>query len=669
MASASKKIIEEYEQLKTEIEHHNWLYYSQDKPEISDAEYDSLFDRLLEIEKDHPELITPDSPSQRVGAAPSKKFESVRHRVPMLSLQKVTSQEEFDEFDRRVKQGLETDNDIEYQVEPKFDGLAVELIYEDGLFVLGSTRGDGTTGEDITPNLRTIKNIPLKLSDKTAKKYSRLEIRGEVIMRRSAFEKLNKKLTDEGSAPLANPRNGAAGSLRQLDPKITASRPLIFYAYGISEYDLPGLDNQHGAMEFLRSEHFLINEYVKKVKGAAQVAKHFEKLAEVRPDLDYEIDGMVAKVNNFAEQQTLGQISRAPRWAIAWKFAAELARTVLEGVEFSVGRTGVVTPVAKLRPVRVAGVTVSNASVHNEDELNRLDIHIGDTVVIRRAGDVIPEVVEVDPAKRPKGAKKVEYPDKCPSCGEPIVRPPGEAAHRCLNMACHAQVEGRLYHFASKGGFDIEGLGGKLAAQMIANKLVQDPADLFYLKKDELLTLDLMADKRAQNLLDAIDLSRHADLPRIIYALGIIGVGESAAQLLAAHFGSFDKLENSSVEELSDISGIGPVIAENIREFFDNDGNRRMIKKMRDGGVQFTPYTSSRGEGKLAGKTFVITGTLSQPRNHFKNLIEQNGGKVTGSVSNNTDYLLCGADPGSKFDKAKKLGIDIIDEDAFEKLL
>ena len=669
MAKSDRKTSSEYESLKHEIEHHNRLYYVLDNPEISDTEYDRLFDRLLEIERQHPELMTPDSPSQRVGAEPSKRFESVPHRVAMLSLQKAVSEEEFAQFDRRVREILERADDVEYVVEPKLDGLAVELVYENGLFVLGSTRGDGNTGENITPNLRTIRNIPLRLSTRVASDYPLLEVRGEVIMRRSAFEKLNRKLEETGVAPLANPRNGAAGSLRQLDPKVTAARPLIFYAYGISDWNLPGLETQSAVMQFLRTEKFLINDNVALITGVDGVGKEFGKLTRMRPELDYEIDGMVVKVNSFADQQTLGQISRAPRWAVAWKFAAELAETIINDVEFSVGRTGTITPVAKLEPVRVSGVTVSNASMHNEDELNRLDVHIGDTVVIRRAGDVIPEVVEVRKDLRPKGAQRISFPKKCPSCGEPIIRPAGEAAHKCLNVACPAQVEGGLFHFASKSGFDVDGLGGKLANQLISTGLVKDPADLFYLTKEQLLTLDLMADKRAQNLLDAIDRSRCAELPRLVYALGIIGVGEAAAQLLAEHFGDFEKLENADLSELDQIPGIGPVIARNIRDFFDNEGNRTMIRKLRRGGVVFPEYRSMRGEGRLAGSTFVITGTLSQPRNHFKNLIEQNGGKVTGSVSGSTHFVLYGANPGSKYDKAKKLGVKVIDEDEFTGMI
>ncbi|MCB2231345.1 NAD-dependent DNA ligase LigA [bacterium] len=669
VASPDKKLIAEHERLKTEIHEHNRRYYVDDNPSVSDAEYDRLFDRLLDIEKQYPELITADSPSQRVGAQPSKKFEPVTHSVPMLSLQKVTTREQFEEFNRRVAEGLERSDDIEYVTEPKLDGLAVELVYRNGILELGSTRGDGTTGENITPNLRTIGSIPLRLSEKTARSYPLLEVRGEVIMRLSDFRRINERLTAEDKQPLANPRNGAAGSLRQLNPQITASRPLLFYAYGISEWHLSGLSSQKDVFALLKSEGFRVNDLVGYPRGVEAVAKTFDKLIKLRPSLDYEIDGMVIKVSDFADQEALGQISRAPRWAVAWKFAAELAETILKDVEFSVGRTGQVTPVAKLEPVRVAGVTVSNASMHNEDELTALDARIGDTVVIRRAGDVIPEVVEVVREKRPKGARMIRFPKNCPSCNSELVRPEGESAWRCLNLACPEQVEGRLFHFASKGGFDIEGLGDKLARQLISQGLVKDPADLFYLKKDDLLPLDLMADKRAANLIAAIDRSRSVELPRVIYALGIFGVGEAAARLLAEQYGSVEKLQEASTDDLVSIPGIGPVIAKTVHEFFAHDDTHRMLRKMRAGGVLFPEYRSARSEGIFSGKTFVITGTLSRPRSHFKNLIEQHGGKVTGSVSKSTDYLLCGEDPGSKLDKANKLGVAVLTENTFTEMI
>ncbi len=669
MAAPDEKIIAELKKLRAEVNRHNRFYYVDDNPAVSDAEYDRLFDRLLEIERQFPELVTPDSPSQRIGAPVSKKFETVQHRVQMLSLSKVTSAEEFAQFNRRVKEGLETSGEIEYVTEPKLDGLAVELVYEHGLFVLGSTRGDGRSGENITINLRTLPTIPLRLSEETAKRHPLLEVRGEVIMKKSAFAHLNETLAADNLPPLANPRNAAAGSLRQLDSSITASRPLMFYAYGISDTDLESLDRHQSVMALLGREGFLINDLIAPTTGAEGVETAFESLLAAREQLDYEIDGMVVKVDRFAQQTILGQISRAPRWAVAWKFAAETAQTVVEEIEFSVGRTGVITPVARLEPVRVSGVTVTHASLHNEDELRRLDVRPGDTVTVRRAGDVIPEVVEVDKAKRPASTKAAKIPTECPSCRGSVTRTEGEAAHRCLNPACPAQLERRLFHFASKSGFDIEGLGGKLARQLIDEELVRNPADLFFLTKEQLLRLDLMADKKAQNLLDAIDQSRATPLPRLIYALGIPGVGEAAAGLLAGQFETCERFENISVEELTAVDGIGPTIAACIGDFFANEGNQSMLKRMREGGVQFPVFQTPAATGKLADKTFVITGTLSQPRGYFKNLIEEHGGKVASAVSAKTDYLLSGADAGSKLAKARKLGTTIIDEPGLEQLL
>jgi len=669
MPKAPKEVISELEKLREQVHYHNRKYYVDDNPEISDAEFDRLFDRLVDIEKKYPELIASDSPSQRVGAAPSKKFDSVPHRMAMLSLQKVTTPEEFSAFDKKIRDGLELDGVVEYYTEPKMDGLAVELVYRNGVLETGLTRGDGLTGENVTPNLRTIGSIPLRLSDKTAKDYPLLEVRGEVIMRRSEFEKLNKKLESNNQAQLANPRNGAAGSLRQLDSTITASRPLIFYSYGISDTGLNVLDSQQKVMDLLKREGFVVNDMAHLSKGAEAVTKDFQTLEKKRPSLDYEIDGMVIKVNRFEFQEILGQISRAPRWAVAWKFAAEQAETVIEDIEFSVGRTGVITPIAKLKPVKVSGVTVSNASLHNEDEVKTLDVRKGDTVVVRRAGEVIPEVVDVVYEKRPPNSKPVEFPVKCPSCGEPVERMEGEAAHRCLNFSCPAQVEGRLIHFASKGCLDIEGMGEKLSRQLIRAGLVKNPADIFFLKRKQLLPLELFGEKKADNLLSAINKARRAELPRIIAALGIIGVGETAAKILASEFSEFDKLMNASQDELVSIQGIGPVIAANIVRFFRDKAHKQMIAKMKKGGVEFTPYKAKTLSTKLKGKSFVITGTLSKPRPHFKKLIEDNGGKVSGSVSAKTDYLLCGADPGSKLDHAKKLGVNVLDEDGLSELL
>jgi DNA ligase (NAD+) len=666
------KIQAELNKLRTEINEHNYRYYVLDAPSVTDAEYDKLFDRMLEIEKLYPDAVTPDSPSQRVGAPPSEKFEPAPHRVQMLSLQKVTTAEEFGEFDRRVKDGLGkgTDDDIEYAVEPKLDGLAVELVYENGLLTIGSTRGDGMVGENITPNLKTVRTIPLRLSDKAAKEYPLLEVRGEVIIRKSDFEKLNAKQEEMGLPPFANPRNSAAGSLRQLDSRITASRPLLFYAYGISDPDLPGLDTHIKTMAFLKDAGFKINEYAELVHGIGKVESWFNKLEAKRTDLDYDIDGAVIKVNAYADQVRLGQVSRAPRWAIAWKFAAETAETILEDVLFSVGRTGVVTPVAVLKPVRVAGVIVKRASLHNEDELKDKDVRKGDSVIIRRAGDVIPEVVGVVIEKRTGNPRSVEYPSSCPSCGEPIHRAEGEAAHRCYNPSCPAQVVEKIFHFAAKGCMDIEGLGGKLAEQLAEKKVISSPADIYFLTKDDLLPLDLMADRRAQNLLDAIDQSKSRPLPSIINALGIPGVGETAAVLLAERFGTIDNLMAASLDDLNEIGGIGPIVAQSIVQFFEDKKNIEYIARLKKGGVKFTPYESTRKEIEgIAGKTFVITGTLSKPRDHFKKLIENAGGKVSSAVSKKTDYLLAGEKAGSKLEKARKLGVKVIDEDRFGEMV
>ena len=669
MPKAPDNISKQAAQLRGKINFHNRKYHVDDSPEISDDAFDKLFEQLLALEKQYPELVSADSPSQRVGSKLSKKFDNQPHRIPMLSLQKVTTAEEFAAFDKRVSEGLESDTAIEYFVEPKLDGLAVELIYRNGLFETGLTRGDGSTGENITPNLRTIKTIPLRLSDVCASKYPLLEVRGEVIMRKSDFKKLNQTLRANNQTTLANSRNGAAGSLRQLNSKITASRPLLFYAYGISDKDLPGVDSQRAAIELLISEGFKINEQARSSVGRNKVQKAFEMLTKKRATLDYEIDGMVIKVNSFEEQTMLGQIARAPRWAVAWKFEAEQAETVLLDIEFSVGRTGVVTPVAKLKPVQVSGVIVSSASLHNEDEIKALDIRIGDTVVIQRAGEVIPDVIEVLLERRPKNSKPIRFPAKCPSCNKAVRRPAGEAAYRCLNFSCPAQVAGRLIYFASKAGVDIDGLGEKLARQLCQENLVKDPADIYFLKKDDLLPLDLMADKKAENLLAAIEKSRRAELPKIIAALGIIGVGETAAKILAAEFTYFDKLFKATQESLETIDGIGPVIAENILAFFSDKSHQRLIGKLKEGGVKFLPYKLKSKAGKLLGQTFVITGTLSKPRPYFKKLIEDNGGKVTGSVSSSTDYLLCGAEPGSKEAKARKLGVEVIGEDELLDLI
>lgn len=668
MAELTDKIKREHARLAAEIERHNHLYYVLDQPTLSDFEFDQLFDRLLALEKSHPELVTLDSPSQRVGAAASKKFGQVPHRIPLLSLQKVTTYDEFLEFDRRVRQGLERTSSVDYYAEPKLDGLAVELVYEKGLLTVGSTRGDGSTGENITANLRTIRNIPLRLDSKLVADYPLLEIRGEVILRKSDFAKVNQKLIAANAAPLANTRNGAAGSLRQLDSRITAERPLRFVAYGISDTNLPRLQRQSSSVQFLAKLGFEINA-ASLCKSPADVRTAFEKLEKKRPTLDVDLDGMVIKVDEFLHQDQLGQISRAPRWAVAWKFAAELAETIVENVIFSVGRSGAVTPVAVLKPVQVGGVTVSNASLHNEDELNRLDLHFGDSVVVRRAGDVIPEVMEVIVEKRPKKAERVTFPSTCPSCGHKIHRLEGEAVWSCPNPACPAQLVGRVFHFASKSGVDIDGLGEKLITQMIEKGHIHDVADLYTISMEQLLTLDLMADRRAQNLLDAINTSRSASLPRLLNSLGIPGIGETSAKILAEEFSTIDSLVAASVEQLTSINRIGPIMAADIRAFLDDPDTIKLIKRLREGGVQFPPFAKRKTDGPLQGLTFVITGTLEKPRSFYKDRIESLGGKIASSVSKATTHLLCGADPGSKLDQAKKLGTTVIDADGLEALI
>jgi DNA ligase (NAD+) len=667
--SIPAEIKEEYQKLIESVNHHARLYYVLDRPEISDAEYDRLFDRLMEIEKKFPNILASDSPTQRIGGEPLAGFETVTHRIRMLSLQKVTSEDEFNDFDRRVRDGLGKADDVTYITEPKMDGLAVELIYEDGQLTVGSTRGDGSRGENITANLKTLRTIPLKLSNEISHQYPLLEIRGEVIIRRSDFQRLNRRLIDDDLKPFANPRNSAAGSLRQLNPKVTASRPLVFYAYGISSTDLPNLPGQETVFKLLSSEGFLTNEYIGIVRGARAVAESFDKLEKVRSDLDYEIDGMVIKVNNFADQVRLGEISRAPRWAVAWKFAAEEAETIVNDIYFSVGRTGVITPVARLEPVQVSGVTVSNATLHNEDEMKLLEIKIGDGVVIRRAGDVIPEVVKVIKQRRKGLEKEITFPAKCPSCDSKIFRPEGEAAWRCFNASCPSQITERIFHFASKDAMEIEGLGGKLAEQLVERRLVNDPSDIYFLKKNDLLQLDLMADKRAQNLLDAIDDSKHRDFPRFIVALGIFGVGETAARFLAEYFGNLEKLMTAGEDDLTSIDGIGPTMAGSIINYFSNAANRAMIEKLKKAGVTIKSHAGRKKITSLTGKIFVITGTLSRPRNHFKKLIIDAGGTVTGSISSKTDFLLAGEKPGSKIEKARKLGVKVINETEFGALL
>ncbi|HTS86797.1 MAG TPA: NAD-dependent DNA ligase LigA [Usitatibacter sp.] len=656
--------------LRREIERHNRLYYNEDAPEISDAEYDALFAELVALESAHPELRTPDSPTQRVGSKPSEGFDAVTHRVPMLSLNNAFTDEDIEAFDRRCREGLGQDA-VEYSAELKFDGLAVTLIYEDGLFVRGATRGDGTTGEDVTANLRTVRTIPLRLE---ARKYpKRLEVRGEVLMMRKDFEALNKRALEAGEKTFVNPRNSAAGALRQLDPRLTAQRRLSFFAYGLGDqegFDAPPTHSK--LLEALGALGFPIAKDHRTVKGVAGLLGFYRAIGEKRPTLAYDIDGVVYKVNRVADQQKLGFVSRAPRWAIAHKFPAEEATTELLAIDIQVGRTGALTPVARLAPVFVGGTTIVNATLHNEDEIHRKDVWKGDTVVVRRAGDVIPEVARV--AKKGPRKEGFTMPSKCPVCGSAVIRSEDEAVARCTGgLFCAAQRKQALLHFASRRAMDVEGLGDKLVDQLVDAGIVHTPADLYKLGIAKLAELDRMAEKSAANVVAAIEKSKDTTLARFIYGLGIRNVGEVTAKDLARHFGSLDALMDASVEELQEAPDVGPVVARSIAVFLEQRHNREVIEQLRAAGVRWKegkPEREARPQGPFAGKIVVLTGTLSSmTRDEAKERIEAAGGKVTGSVSKKTDYVVAGEEAGSKLDKARELGVPVLDEREFTKLL
>ena len=671
MPIKEEDINKKIEKLREEINYHNYLYYVLDNPEISDQEYDRLFDQLVALEKKYPQFVTPDSPTQRVGAPPLTEFKTVRHGIPMLSLNKAVTQEEFLDFDRRVRElSGAGEKKIDYTAELKFDGLAVELVYTGGVFSQGSTRGDGYTGEDITLNLKTIKTIPLKLLSRKAEIPELLEVRGEVIMSKSEFDKLNQAREEKGEQLFANPRNAAAGSVRQLDSKITASRPLYMYAYGIGRVERAKLANHWESVRYLKDLGLNVNQYLKLCKSPDDVFEFYQEILKMRNDLDYEIDGIVIKVNDFKLQERIGELSRSPRWAIAWKFPAQQEQTKILDIRVNVGRTGAVTPVAILKPVRVGGVTVSRATLHNEDEMRKKDVLIGDTVVVQRAGDVIPEVVKVITSRRTGKEKKFQMPDRCPVCGSRVERPPGEAVHRCTGIACPAQIKEKMYHFVSKWAMDMDGLGFKLLEQMLDKRLIKDPADLYFLKKQDIMKMDRMGDKLAENILDAIEKSKNPDLPHLIYALGIRNVGEHLANVLASEFKSIDNLKTKSVEELTEVNEIGPIVAESIYNFFHDEKNLKVLDKLKKGGVVFPALKVKKKKTPLSGKTFVLTGGLeSLNRDEAKKIIEGLGGRVSSSVSKKTDFVVVGIEPGSKLDKAKSLGIKTINENEFRKLI
>ena len=656
--------------LREEIEQHNHRYYVLDDPLITDAEYDRLFRELQAIEAEHPELRTVDSPTQRVGAAPAAEFMPATHRQPMLSLNNAFDDAEVEAFDRRIREALEVDA-IDYAVEPKFDGLAISLVYERGILTCGATRGDGYTGEDVTANLRTVRSVPLQLP---AGAPALFEVRGEVLMLRADFESLNRRQQEQGGKLFANPRNAAAGSLRQLDSRITAGRKLTFYAYGLGDVEGAGSFETHKqVIDFIKENRFLVAPECDVVRGVSGLLGYYSRIGVARSALPYDIDGVVYKVNNLDAQRRLGFVSRAPRFAVAHKFPAEEASSTVLGIDIQVGRTGALTPVARLQPVFVGGVNVTNATLHNEDEVRRKDVHVGDTVVVRRAGDVIPEVVRVAVAGPRRAEDRFEMPARCPVCDSQVVRSEGEAIARCSGgLYCSAQRKQALLHFASRRAMDIEGLGDRLVEQLVDLDLVRTPADL-YDKLDEakLAGLDRMAEKSAANIMAAIRKSRETTLPRLIYSLGIRNVGETTARDLAVHFGTLEAVAEAGVETLQQVPDVGPVVAESVAQFFAETHNREVINSLRVAGIHYEAVAPRPlATGAAAGCSFVLTGTLpSLTRDDAKSRIEAAGGKVSGSVSKKTDYVVAGADAGSKLEKAQALGVKVIDEQELLALL
>jgi len=666
----AKKVVDTVAGLRERIEQYNYEYYVQDAPSVPDAEYDRLMSELMRLESRYPELITEDSPTQRVGAPPLSAFSEVEHKVPMLSLANAFEKAEMQTFDRRIRVALGID-EVEYVAETKLDGLAVSLRYEQGKLVRAATRGDGRTGEDVTRNVRTIDCVPLKLYQRGFPPV--LEVRGEVYMTRTGFRQLNAVQSEKESKTFANPRNAAAGSLRQLDSAITASRPLSFFAYGIGEVgggELPATLAE--IQEKLKFWGIPVSPLTRRVHGLSGCYDYYHEIAGRRAELDYDIDGVVFKVNRIDQQTELGFVSRAPRWAIAYKFPPEEEVTRVIDIEVKVGRTGALTPVARLETVFVGGVNVTNATLHNMDEIGRKDVRVGDTVIIRRAGDVIPEIVRVIMEKRPRGLQPFRMPDTCPVCGSEVVRQEGEAVYRCNGgLFCRAQSIQSIIHFASRRALDIDGLGDKLVEQLVNNHLVDNVADLYALKKEDLLQLERMGEKSAGNLINALEKSKITTLARFIYALGIREVGEATALALATHIGSLDKIRSADEATLQEIPDIGPVVAAHIVSFFHEAHNQEVIDRLTARGVHWTDQNTSATEsGKLAGKSFVLTGTLSSmARDEARDRLQALGAKVTGSVSSKTDYVIAGAGPGSKLDKAEKLGVTVIGEDEFLKMI
>ena len=672
--SASTAIREKLKSLREQIRYHNYRYHVLDDPEVPDAEYDRLMRQLQQVEEKNPQLITPDSPTQRVGDEPISAFGTIEHRIPMLSLGNAFSPDELRDFHRRVTERLEMNPDepLRYAAEPKLDGAAVSLLYENGLLVRGATRGDGTTGENITHNVRTIDAVPLRLIGSDYP--STLEVRGEVFMPKAGFEAYNKKARAADQKTFVNPRNAAAGSLRQLDPKLTAERPLDIYVYSVGQVDGGEIPSRHSdSLDQLQEWGLKTCPDRKVVEGVAGCLAYYEEIGSKRDALPYEIDGVVYKVDEIALQRELGFVSRAPRWAVAHKYPAQEELTVVCGIEFQVGRTGALTPVARLEPVFVGGVTVSNATLHNIDELHRKDVRVGDTVIVRRAGDVIPEVASVVSKRRPKGTRRIQLPKKCPVCGSAVLREAEEAVARCTGgLYCAAQRAEALKHFVSRKAMDIDGLGGRMIDQLVEIDRIKTPADIFQLKQEELAAMERMGEKSAANVINAIDDSKTTTLTRFLYALGIREVGEATAASLAGHFGALTRIVSATEDDLIEVADVGPIVASRIRTFFDEPHNLEVIQSLQKSGVSWseTEPQQSPKDGPLSGKTFVLTGTLSEmTRDEAKTLIQENGGKVTGSVSKKTDFLVYGDKAGSKLTKAQTLDIATLTESEFRALL
>ena len=671
MSEIPKKIFNRVNELKTQLNYHNHRYYALDDPTIPDSEYDLLFRELQDLESKFPSLKTVDSPTQRVGSAPLSVFEQSEHAIPMLSLDNAFSLKELSAFDERIQQKLGVAEDLVFACEPKFDGLAISLTYEKGALIRATTRGDGKVGENVTENVKTIRAIPLTIQSNDFPDLC--EVRGEIVMPLAGFEKLNAYVKKQGEKEFANPRNAAAGSLRQLDSRITAKRPLRFYAYGLVVLDGKLNISAHSAMiEKLASWGFPVSKDVKTVKGVSACEGYYQDILKRRSTLSYEIDGVVFKVDDIALQDALGFVSRAPRWAIAYKFPAEEKITTVEKIEFQVGRTGAITPVARLHPVRVAGVTVSNATLHNFDELYRKDVRVGDSVIIRRAGDVIPEVVGVVKEKRPANTKKIDMPNACPVCHSDVLKTPGEAVLRCTGgLYCKAQLQESIKHFASRKAIDIDGLGDKLVELLVQNNLIQHVTDLYHLSLKDLAALPRMGVKSADNLLKAIEQSKNTTFSRFLYALGIREVGEATANTLSQSFADLNKLMQADAEKLQSLPDVGPIVSSHIAAFFKEQHNQAMIRQLIESGVNWPkPVLHSNESLSLSGQTAVVTGTLtSMSRDDAKNKLQALGAKVSGSVSKKTSFVVVGENPGSKYDKAQSLGVKCLNEEQFLALL